>query len=249
MSLVAERFAKTGFAWNDPSSSSQRNYLHHIRHFERFLNTRNKTAHEGNVTDEDIREYIDQLKLTFRKNTIAVRVSAIKSYFKWLIREGFVSTMPFIRSQRVEKVQHKKIDFPVLQSIIREVKGDSLGQKRDLAMLSLIIIGFKTEEIVAINRDDIDFIENTILINGERKSFKLVAKEVAAYSDALTRRVSFSTDTQPFFLNRSGSRISGRSMRRRIHRCLPRGQFNIRDLQHTCSNNCSEALQEVRNQL
>lgn len=251
MSLTVEQFVTTGFGWSKPAETSQKNYRNHISQFERFLQSRNKTAKDGTVGDEDITDYIDALKSKYQPNTVAVKVAAIKSYFKWLRKTGSLTHCPYIRSQKSVKPEHKELDDAAVMSIIQNLRGESINKKRDLAMFSLIIFcGFKTEQVVAVNVEDIDFEECSIKVDNEKKNVKAAIHELLFYADAKEKMratwtsQSTSDNKEPFFLNKNGHRITGRSLRRRIEDCM-KGQYQMRDLRNTYLKNVERITEAV----
>lgn len=246
MSLVIEKFITTGFGWKKPAPNSQKNYRNHVSQFEAFLKDRNKAASDGTVTDQDISDYLEHLKAKYQQNTVAVKIAAIKSYFKWLKKEGELTHHPEIRSQRGVKVDHKELKASDLDAIVKTITGEDLYKQRDLALFSLIVhCGFKTSETVAINVEDVDFEIGMITVGREKRSFRAAFAEMAAYKTGkfqvnfVGRQSSWiaegSDEKEPFFLNKHSLRISTRSVRRRL---LGKStSYTMRDLRHTYLKN------------
>lgn len=252
MSLVIEKFVTTGFGWKSPALNSQKNYRNHILQFEAFLKDRNKAASDGTVTDQDISDYIEHLKAKYRQNSVAVKMAAVKSYFKWLKKEGALTSHPQIQSQRGVRVDHKELKAPDLEAVAKTMAGTNLYNQRDLAMFSLIVYcGFKTSEVVATNVEDVDFETGMITVEKEKRPFRAAFKEMRAYSTGklqanfVAGRQSAwipenSDEKEPFFLNKHSSRISTRSVRRRLLGKL--SQHTMRDLRHTYLKNLDRII-------
>ncbi len=267
MSLTIEQFVEKGFGWTNPSPNSQKSYRNHITQFEAFLKLRNKTAQDGTVSDQDILEYVEYLKSKYQPNTVAVKVAAIKSYFKWLKKEGALTYKPYIRSLPHGKPTYKELEASDLDRMVQNMTGDDLGKQRDLAIFSLIMYcGFKTEEIVATNTENVDFdaCEITVVKNRkpqkEKRSFRAASAEMLAYAKAKLQKgfywknCSIELDgkwapaatkdkVEPFFLNRHHLRISGRSLRRRILAYLDNSDYAMRDFRHTYLKNLDRIVQ------
>lgn len=254
MSLTIEQFVKTGFRCAKPSPSSQKNYQVHISQFEDFLKKRDKTAQDGTVADEDILEYVEHLKSKYRPNTIATKVAAIRSYFKWLKKEGALTYKPNIRSFSQVPVIHQEISKSDLNIMVQNMTSNVLNKQRDLAMFSLVLYcGFKTEEVVAINTEDVDFAAITITLCQSKKCFQAASSEMLVYAKAKARdnfcwELTYAPDAdnekEPFFLNKNHLRISGRSLRRRCLAYLEKSHsYNMRDLRYTYLKNLDRVIE------
>lgn len=246
MSLTIERFVEAGFGWPKPSPNSQKCYRNHISQFEDFLKSRNKTASDETVTDQDILDYIEQLKSKYSPNTVATKVAAIKSYFKWLTKQGLIHK-PIIQSQKNVKSIHKELSNSDLETVIKHFAGDGLYTRRDSAMFSLVIYcGFKTGEVVTVNTEDIDFENAEITVKKQKCSFRAAFKEIKTYADDKLQKGfhwkpllidGFAKDEkEPFFLSKRHLRIGARSLRRRLMASMS-ATHNMRDLRHTYLQN------------
>lgn len=247
MPLTIERFVTTGFGWKAPAPSSQKGYRNHIKQFEAFLKERNKVAEEGTVTDQDILDYVERLKSKYMPNTIATKIAVVKSYFKWLENQGIITHKPHIRSFPSVKITHKELDASDLNIITANMEGADVFSRRDQAAFALIVYsGFKTEEVVAVNAEDIDFEAAEVAIKKTRYgvsgfctqtnkcSFRSAISEMKAYAEAKLQRGfcwhGAPPEKEPFFLNKHHRRISGRSLRRRINPHLkePNSMWDLR---------------------
>ncbi|MHA2279955.1 MAG: tyrosine-type recombinase/integrase [Promethearchaeota archaeon] len=242
MTLVLEEFVTTGISWKKPvAENSRKNYRNHLLQFERFLDNRGKNVTDGTVDEKDIADYIEHMqKQGFQPNTLAVKVAAVNSYFKWLEHKGSIVHRPKIKSMSHQTGQHQKIDDKVLEQVFEAVDTSGQSGARDVAMLSLIAFcGFKTEEVVALNISNID------LLNSRIKTAK--GMHFIGYANSVVDRLTHYQDLRnelkpdpnpedPFFLNKYGQRISGRSLRRHLQRYLAAAnvhKFSTRDMQHT----------------
>lgn len=250
MSLMIEKFVTAGFGWKKPAPNSQKNYRNHISQFEAFLKARNKTASDGTVTDQDIADYLEQLKSKYQQNTIAVKMAVVKSYFKWLKKEGMLTFHPVIQSQRGAKGKHKELNASDLEAIAKSITGasESIAKQRDLALFSLIVYcGFKTSEAVAINVEDVNFETGVITVGEEERLFHVSFTQMVAYrTKKIQTNSSWATpensnEKEPFFLNKHSLRLSTRSVRRRL--LGKSASHNMRDLRYTYFKNLDRTKQ------
>jgi len=240
---LVEEFVSSGMGWNRKKQSvsvnSRKSYKNHLKQFEVFLEKCGKTV--ADVKDEDIQAYIDDMvQRGFQPNTVAVKIAALSSYFKWMKHKGAITHHPEIKSQPHYPGIHKKIPDDVLDALFSKINGDSFKEIRDTAMISLIAFGgFKTEQVVALNVSDVSWTDQTI--KGE---------PMTGIADALNRyalkRQAASPD-DPFFINKHQQRISARSLRRHLCKYLDAlgldETYSTRDLQHTYR--CRQQVQAV----
>lgn len=247
--LLIEEFVTTGLGWkqkNCSAKNSQKNYRNHLKQFEIFLAKREKTIHT--VENEDIEQYIAELKrLGYQPNTIAVKVSSVSSYFKWMKHKGTITHIPFIKQQPHFFGVHKKVPDQALDAVFGSISGDSLKETRDTAMISLIAyLGLKTEAVVALNMEDIDLLQKTV----KGKPAKSVHRQLQKYIWAREKNGIPTDPDAPLFVNKHKNRISGRSLRRHLCKCFADVKspvYSTRDLQHTykCKNPKPKGIVQV----
>jgi site-specific recombinase XerD len=245
--MMLEKFITSGISWKRPVAPiSRKNYRNHLLQFEEFLNSREKKATDNTVNEQDIADYIEHMqKRGFQPNTVAVKVAAVNSYFKWLEHTGSITYRPKTRSMPHHIGQHQKISDEILQRVLQGIATNTLKGARDVAMLSLIAsCGFKTEEVVALNVGDVHLSKSMIATSKRTCYIGSVIDKLMQYQNLRpighvdepnVIRSTINPD-DPFFLNKHGKRISGRSLRRHLqtYLCsLDVQKFSTLDLQHT----------------
>lgn len=152
------------------SKNTIASYEREIQHFKDYL------IEQGfkQYSDADysmLRGYLTQLhNLNLSKASINHRMSALRSFYNYLLKEGFVSDNPFklVESQKIAK---RNPDFLFQEEMIElldsiETK-DALGI-RNKAMLELMYAsGLRCSEIVNLQIGDIDFNQMILLIHGK----------------------------------------------------------------------------------
>ena len=252
MTLIAEKFVTTGMGWKVTNKNSSRNYRNHLRQFESFLDERGKTITDKTFAQTDIDDYIARMQAKgYKKNTIAVKTAAISSFVKWLHKEGLIAARLKIKSQPHELIAHKKVTQEMLGKIFglfdAPENQNNLSKVRDGAMIALMLCGLKTEEIVALDIENIDFDVSELYTSRAAISFKTVHDRLRKYM--LLKAASGITQqpTDPFFLNKYGKRITGRSLRRHLEKYIASSnseKFSTRDLHWTWQ--CEQNLQPVK---
>ncbi|MCK1992488.1 tyrosine recombinase XerC [Peribacillus muralis] len=153
------------------------NYKRDILEYFLFLN-------EQGLKDITSVEYFDvRLFLTslyekkLSKRTVARKTSCLRSFYKFLLREGDVKDNPFSlvslpkKEQRLPRFLYEK----EMKQLFSSVKKDSPIGKRNNALLELLYAtGIRVSECCEIKLQDIDFSLGTVLVHGKGKKDRYV---------------------------------------------------------------------------
>ena len=105
--------------------------------------------------------------------------TVLSSFFSWLEDEDYILKSPV---RRIHKVKTGKVVKEVYSDEALELMRDSCTTIRDLALIDLLASsGMRVGELVALNRDDINFNERECVVFGKGD------KERLAYFDARTK--------------------------------------------------------------
>jgi site-specific recombinase XerD len=133
------------------------------------------------ITTNDIRCYLATQQDTRRlsKVTIDNLRRIFSTFFSWLEDEDYITKSPV---RRIHKVRTDILVKEVLSDESMEVLRDSCTEIRDIAMIDLLAsTGIRVEELVKMNRDDIDFQERQCVVFGKGN------KEREVYFNARTK--------------------------------------------------------------
>lgn len=163
------------------------------------------------------------------RSTIARKLSSLRSFYRFLQREGLVSHNP---ARTVSTPKKQKTLPAVLQpfevSILLEAPDTetALG-KRDRAWLELLYAsGLRIGELVSIDLDQIELRAKLVRVRGKGAKERIIpfgTSALEAIRDWLPARLRIldrSTGEEPLFVNHRGRRITARSIRRIFHRYL-----------------------------
>lgn len=133
------------------------------------------------ITTEDIRQYLTKYQL--QRKTSKVTIDNIRrilaSFYSWLEDEDYIVKSPV---RRIHKVKTAKIIKDTYTDEALELMRDHCGSLRDLAIIDLLSSsGMRVGEMVALNRDDINFNERECVVFGKGNKERLV------YFDARTK--------------------------------------------------------------
>lgn len=169
----------------------------------------------------------DQRARGLSKLTVARRVAAVRSFFRFLCRDGYLTTNPALGLTR-PKQDWKLPTFLSVEEALRLVEapqGDSWATLRDRAILeTLYSTGLRVSELVALKVRDVDLIGGTLRALGKGRKERLVpvgshaVTAIRRYEKALGPR-EFAPE-RPLFQNRLGGGLTDRSVRRILNRYL-----------------------------
>ena len=168
----------------------------------------------------DLRKYLAVLKeKNFRNRTVGRRLSALRSFFRFLCREGYIKTNPILMlsSPKLEKhlpsFMTEEEVYRLIESAFAKTQKDLLGL-RDRAILEVFYSsGLRISELVGLNLEDIDFISGILKIRGKGKKERIVPigeTALAAVRKYLDKR---KRQTDALFLNNHNRRLSTRGVR------------------------------------
>ena len=181
------------------------------------------------VTRRHVRRYLAHLHENKASvKTVLRRLSALRSFFKFAIREGLAKENPLeeIESPKREKRLPISISYSDVERLLAQPDcGNYLGL-RDRALMELLYSsGLRLSEIVGLNRSDFDAKRLCLKISGKGKKQRLTpvtqtaADWILKYLEHPERQIKMELhvaqiDPQAVFLNRWGKRLNARSVDR-----------------------------------
>ncbi len=217
MKKYIDKFEKFIDIEKNYSENTLRNYRSDLEEFSIFMGGKTPAI----VTHLDMRRFLAGLReKNSSKRTIVRKLASVRSFFKFLFREKYIKSNPAenIFSPKVDKDLPEFLDAEkIIEFITSPDILTSLGQ-RDRAILEVLYsTGMRVSELVGMNREDIDLISGTLKVRGKGKKERLalLGKEAQkVLRDYL--RDSNSIKTKAVFLNKNGTRLTDRSVRRVI---------------------------------
>ena len=167
-----------------------------------------------------IRAYLAHLaRRKLSRSSIARQLSALRSFFKFLMREGAVEVNPArtVTTPRRQKHLPAVLQPADVTTLLEQPEGDDALVARDRAFLELMYAsGLRISELVGIDLDDIELRARLVKVRGKGSKERIVpfgTKAEAALRLWLAARQA-EPDEQALFLNYRGARITARSVRR-----------------------------------
>jgi integrase/recombinase XerC len=165
--------------------------------------------------------------------TMARKIATLRSFYRWLDRCSLVPSNPMlmIRTPRQNKRLPKAINVEQVEKLLSAPDDTDLLGARDRAILeTLYSTGIRVSELVGINRGDVDDSAEALIVRGKGRKERIVPLGSHALT-ALRHYVSMldraplpgraPTDpVAPLFVNKHGTRLSTRSVRRKVSKYL-----------------------------
>jgi integrase/recombinase XerC len=196
------------------------------------------------LSSRALRAYVAWLnKQAYSKSTVARRVSAVRSWCRFMCRQGSLSANPSdgLRGPRQEKKLPHFMSELDLSRLLQTPAADTPLGIRDRAILeTLYAAGLRVSELTGLNLDAVDLDDGVATIRGKGKRERLALlgpQSVAALRLWLTtrgrllgRRAELLT---ALFLNKNGTRLSSRSVGRLLEKYLKLAGLDPRSSPHT----------------
>ncbi len=178
-------------------------YMKDLEHFEDFVVSRG-IDRITDVSNSDIVAYLMELKKQGRsKSTVNRRLTSIRTFYKFLLREGKVRENPAedIKSPRIEK---KDIEFLSIDEVnkLMTLPDESIKGIRDRAILELMYAtGIRASELIDMKLDDLNMRMGFVKCTGEHSK----ARIIPIGRPARHAREDYVYDARPVLLKNSTS--------------------------------------------
>jgi integrase/recombinase XerC len=226
MSLLVDRFL--GYLESERGSSREtlRAYASDLVRFANFASAHPSSEFDpASISTVQLRHYVAQLRESgAARTTIARKVASLRSFYRFLVREGVVSDNP-ASSLTIPRLERRLPTFLDEAEVTRLVEAPSTSDPaglRDRAILEILYsTGMRIGELAAVNLEDMDLLGEVVKAKGKGKKERLVPlgrPALKAVRDYLAVRPHIAGGRhvrgRALFVNKGGSRLSERGIRR-----------------------------------
>ena len=223
MQEVFNRYINYLEAERNMSAYTVRNYTADLVDFFDFLRERSI----GSLKDVDrliLRDYLAHLmKEGLVKASIARKLSAIRSFYRYLMQVGLVDTSP-VATTSSPKLDKRLPSFLTIEEVRRLLETPDLSTpqgQRDRALLELLYAsGIRVSELVQLNLEQINLDTREIRVWGKGAKERVVlmgkpaTEALAAYISEGRLRLLGERRNSTLFVNRYGGRLPERRVQR-----------------------------------
>ena len=241
LDFVAKLEHEKGF-----SEHTLRAYHKDLLQFDNFLKAEKRSSLES-VNHLLLRRFLAVLRSkNYSKTTIARKLASIRSFFKFLIREGELVSNPFemLRTPKQDKKLPHFLSITEVDVLLKTPDSSTVMGLRDMAIMeTLYSTGIRVSELVGLDEGSIDFIAGMIKVQGKGKKERLVPigspaiKAINEYIDSKSmskkKEEKSVSRSEPLFLNKYGGRLTARSVARSLDKYLKVSGINLLTSPHT----------------
>ncbi|MBM7644347.1 integrase/recombinase XerC [Scopulibacillus daqui] len=236
------------------------NYTKDIKEFSLFMK---QQALEGvaAVSYASVRVFLtEMLSKGYSRRTVARKVSSLRSFYRYLVKEGIVFDNPFALTN-LPKQEHRLPKFLYQEELAKlfdvEDLTHPLGQRNQAILEVLYGTGVRVSECVGIRVADLDLDLGVVLVKGKGRKERYIPLGSFA-CDALERylgdgreKLIKSDKKQNFlFVNYRGGQLSARSVRNILNKQIEKASLTIKisphTLRHTFATHLLDAGADLR---
>jgi len=210
------------------------------------------------ITHVDIRLFLARMKeKNFSKRTVARKMACLRSFFRFLCREGYIKSSPAsgLKTPKLDRKLPLFLDVNEVTRLIESPDVSDVYGLRDRAILETFYSsGIRVSELVGLNKENIDFIGGVLKVYGKGKKERLAPigdRALRAIRNYLEKLGAADIkEKKAVFINKSGRRMSDRAVRRvvekYIHKTSLREGISPHSLRHSFATHLLDRGADLR---
>jgi integrase/recombinase XerC len=200
-----------------------RNYTNDLLEFFGFVKAKGIDTLKD-VNKLTLRSYLaDLMEKGYAKSSIARKLSAVRSFYRYLMREEMISASPAATTVS-PKLDKRLPAFLTVEDAKRLIESPDLTQpqgQRDRALLELLYAsGLRVSELVNMNIDQLNLATNEIRVWGKGAKERMVligapaAQSLSTYIQDGRRELLGDKKNNALFVSRYGGRLPARTVQK-----------------------------------
>lgn len=188
----------------------------------------------------DVRGFVaGEITEGLKKSTAGRRLAAVRSFFKFICREGYIKMNPakLVSTPRQPKALPVFLTVDEVFALVEKPEGIGFQTARDRAILELLYSsGLRVSELAGLNIEDINLRERFVKARGKGRKERIVpvgSKAIDAIKSYIVERHLLKKQETAFFLNKNGSRLTDRGVRRIVVKYAKAAGINRQTGPHT----------------
>ncbi len=236
------------------SPYTTKNYKIDLKQLLNYLSSKGSLFLTPSRIDHEVaRRFLIYLeKQRYSRRSLARKIAACRSLFKYLVREGEAKVNPFklISTPKLKKKLPNFLYMDEINRLLEKPSPSSPRGLRDRAILELLYAtGIRISELIKLTTSDVDLTEGEARVLGKGRKERIVllgSEAIKALKKYLAqgRRPLNKLGRKPLFISRQGSPLSERSVQRMISHYSRKAGIGRRVTPHTLRHTFATHLLE-----
>ncbi len=241
------------------SPNTCRGYKNDLMEFHDYLLESNLPFDPQKIDGLVIRSYLGFLHKKNKKTSIARKLSALRSFFRFMLKTGRLEENPAegVLTPKRDKTIPNYLSVDDMFRLLDVPQKDTILGKRNRAILeALYSTGVRISELGGLNISNVDFHAGIIRVLGKGNKERLVPigeKAIFAIKQYMNERAKKEGKLPfegPLFLNNKGGRLTTRSMARVLENTLKQSglanRISPHGIRHTFATHMLDAGTDLR---
>lgn len=187
------------------SENTIKSYIKDLKIFFQVLEDKNYSE----ITEEDVLKYMDWMEKKYRRNTILRKISVIKSFYNFLLREDYnLEEIPTANIEDLNKGQYipAVLTPEEIKRIIEATENSKSGIRDKVIIKILFATGARVSEIINLKIEDVDLVDfDYVRILGKGGKGRLVplyeevGRELKYYIENIRKKDELGTNNYRIF--------------------------------------------------
>ena len=189
-----------------------------------------------------ISDYLAYLhKLDYSATSINRHLSALRSFYSFLIDRGYTETNPFkiVHGPKKEKKLPNYLKYDEFEDLVNTCKEDTLGLRNRMILELLFATGLRVSEAINVKLGDIDFKNREIKVVGKGKKARIVyfnkvcQKVMSEYVLNARQELLKGKSSEYLLLNHLGNQITRRGIQTVLDKLINESSVKRKISPHT----------------
>lgn len=230
--MIADNFIRYMQAEREASPRTVRTYQMALDDFTAYVKRTDSNLEIVNADSDVIRNWVEEMmERGYKPATTLKNLSAVKSMFRYALRKGIVKKDP---AHNVTGPKKQK----TLPTFLKESEADELfdglqwdySSIKDVRSRTLLLLlyttGIRRAEVIALRNQDINILTREMKVTGKRRKQRIIPlgqeliDAIRLYTELRDRDITPNDDTDAFFINDKGERMSNGQIYTTVRRYL-----------------------------